>query len=56
MNRLFALVLSLALMAGASAQALVPPEVAAKSFLVLDLTSNRRSPSARPTRRPTRRR
>jgi len=40
MNRLFALVLSLALMAGASAQPLVPPEVAAKHFLVLDLTSN----------------
>ena len=40
MNRLFVLVLSLALMAGASAQPLVPPEVAAKSFLVLDLTSN----------------
>ena len=40
MNRLFALVLSLAFAAGASAQPLVPPEVAAKSFLVLDLTSN----------------
>lgn len=40
MNRLFALLLSLALVAGASAQPLVPPEVAAKSFLVLDLTSN----------------
>jgi len=40
MNRLFVLVLSLALVAGASAQPLVPPEVAAKSFLVLDLTSN----------------
>ena len=40
MNRLFVLVLSLALTAGASAQPLVPPEVAAKSFLVLDLTSN----------------
>jgi len=40
MTRLFVLILSLALSAGASAQALVPPEVAAKSFLVLDLTSN----------------
>ena len=40
MNRLFALVLSLTLVAGASAQPLVPPEVAAKHFLVLDLTSN----------------
>src|SRR5882757_6734279 len=40
MNRLFALVLSFAFAAGASAQALQPPEVAAKSFLVLDLTSN----------------
>ena len=40
MNRLFAIVLSLTLVAGASAQPLVPPEVAAKSFLVVDLTSN----------------
>ena len=40
MNRLFAFALSSLLMAGASAQPLVPPEVAAKSFLVLDLTSN----------------
>ena len=40
MNRLFVLVLSLALSAGASAQAPQPPEVAAKSFLVVDLTSN----------------
>ena len=40
MNRLFVLVLSLALVAGASAQPLTPPEVASKSFLVLDLTSN----------------
>jgi len=40
MNRLFVLVLSLAFAAGASAQPLAPPEVAAKSFLVLDLTSN----------------
>ncbi len=40
MNRLLVLALSLALAAGASAQPLVPPEVAAKSFLVLDLTSN----------------
>lgn len=39
-SRFVALVLSLALAAGASAQALTPPEVAAKSFLVLDLTSN----------------
>jgi D-alanyl-D-alanine carboxypeptidase (penicillin-binding protein 5/6) len=37
---LFAFALSLAFVAGASAQPLVPPEVAAKSFLVLDLTSN----------------
>jgi D-alanyl-D-alanine carboxypeptidase (penicillin-binding protein 5/6) len=40
MNRLLALVLSLLFAACASAQALQPPEVAAKSFLVLDLTSN----------------
>ena len=40
MNRLFVLVLSLALSAGASAQAPQPPEVAARSFLVVDLTSN----------------
>jgi len=41
MNRLFALVLSLAFAASSAfAQAPQPPEVAAKSFLVLDLTSN----------------
>jgi len=40
MNRLLALLLSLTLMATASAQALVPPEVVAKSYLVVDLTSN----------------
>jgi D-alanyl-D-alanine carboxypeptidase (penicillin-binding protein 5/6) len=40
MNRLLVLVLSLVMMAGASAQAPVPPEVAAKSYLVLDLSSN----------------
>ena len=40
MNRLFAFAFSLLVMAGASAQPLMPPEVAAKSFLVLDLTSN----------------
>jgi len=44
MNRLFALVLSLAFAGSfvvtAHAQAPQPPEVAAKSFLVLDLTSN----------------
>ena len=40
MNRLFAFLLSLTLAAAASAQPLVPPEVAAKSFLVVDLTSN----------------
>ena len=41
MNRLFAFVLSFAFAAPAAfSQALQPPEVAAKSFLVLDLTSN----------------
>jgi D-alanyl-D-alanine carboxypeptidase (penicillin-binding protein 5/6) len=40
MNRLLALVLSFAVAATASAQAPQPPEVAAKSFLVVDLTSN----------------
>ena len=40
MNRLLVLALSLVFAAAASAQALQPPEVAAKSFLVLDLTSN----------------
>jgi D-alanyl-D-alanine carboxypeptidase (penicillin-binding protein 5/6) len=40
MNRLFLFVLSLVVTTGAFAQPLVPPEVAAKSFLVLDLTSN----------------
>ncbi len=41
MNRFSALVLSLAFAASSAfAQALQPPEVAAKSFLVLDLTSN----------------
>ena len=40
MNRFFALVLSLAFATAAFAQAPQPPEVAAKSFLVLDLTSN----------------
>ena len=38
--RLVALLLSLPLAAGALAQAPQPPEVAAKSFLVLDLTTN----------------
>ncbi len=38
--RLVALFLALPLAAGAVAQALQPPEVAAKSFLVLDLTTN----------------
>ena len=40
MNRLYALVLSLTLAVSAHAQAPQPPEVNAKSFLVLDLTSN----------------
>ena len=40
MNRFFALALSLVFAASAFAQAPQPPEVAAKSFLVLDLTSN----------------
>ena len=40
MKRLFALVLSLVIAAAASAQAPQPPEVVAKSFLVLDLSSN----------------
>jgi D-alanyl-D-alanine carboxypeptidase (penicillin-binding protein 5/6) len=40
MNRFLVLVFSLVFAAAASAQALQAPEVAAKSFLVLDLTSN----------------
>jgi D-alanyl-D-alanine carboxypeptidase (penicillin-binding protein 5/6) len=40
MKRFLALVLSLAVVATASAQMPQPPEVAAKSYLVLDLTSN----------------
>lgn len=40
MNRFLALVLSTTLAIAAHAQAPQPPEVAAKSFLVLDLTSN----------------
>ncbi len=40
MKRLFVLVLSLLLCAGASAQAPQPPEVAAKSYYLIDLTSN----------------
>jgi D-alanyl-D-alanine carboxypeptidase (penicillin-binding protein 5/6) len=40
MNRFLVLVFSLVFAAAASAQALQTPEVAAKSFLVLDLTSN----------------
>ncbi|HEY4065921.1 MAG TPA: D-alanyl-D-alanine carboxypeptidase family protein [Burkholderiaceae bacterium] len=40
MNRLFVFVLSLVFLASASAQAPVPPEVAAKSYLVLDMSSN----------------
>jgi serine-type D-Ala-D-Ala carboxypeptidase (penicillin-binding protein 5/6) len=40
MNRIVALVVSLAFAVVAHAQAPQPPEVAAKSFLVLDLTSN----------------
>jgi D-alanyl-D-alanine carboxypeptidase (penicillin-binding protein 5/6) len=40
MKRLFALILSLAVCAGASAQAPQPPEVAAKSYYLIDLTSN----------------
>jgi D-alanyl-D-alanine carboxypeptidase (penicillin-binding protein 5/6) len=40
MNRFLALVLSATLAVAAHAQAPQPPEVAAKSFLVLDLTSN----------------
>ena len=40
MNRFFAFLLSLTLATAASAQPLVPPEVAAKNFLVVDLTSN----------------
>ncbi len=40
MKRLFALVLSFALAGAALAQAPLPPEVAAKSYLLLDLTSN----------------
>ena len=40
MKRLFALALSLALASAAFAQAPQPPEIGAKSFLLLDLTSN----------------
>ena len=40
MNRLLALILSLALAGTAAAQAPQPPEVAARRYLVLDLTSN----------------
>ena len=40
MKRLFALVLTFALAGAALAQAPLPPEVAAKSYLLLDLTSN----------------
>lgn len=40
MKRLFALICSLALAATAAAQAPQPPEVAAKSFILLDMTSN----------------
>jgi len=40
MKRLFALFLTLAFAAAAFAQAPLPPEVAAKSYLVLDLSSN----------------
>ncbi len=40
MNRLLALFLSLALVGTAAAQAPQPPEVAARRYLVLDLTSN----------------
>jgi len=40
MKRLFALILMLALAGTASAAAPQPPEVAAKSYLLLDLTSN----------------
>ncbi|HMC16269.1 MAG TPA: D-alanyl-D-alanine carboxypeptidase, partial [Albitalea sp.] len=40
MKRLFALVLSLAVCATVSAQAPQPPEVAAKSYYLIDLTSN----------------
>ena len=40
MNRLFIALVSLVFTVTASAQALQPPEVAARNFLVLDLTSN----------------
>jgi serine-type D-Ala-D-Ala carboxypeptidase (penicillin-binding protein 5/6) len=40
MKRLFALFVSLALVGVAHAQAPLPPELAAKSYLLLDLTSN----------------
>ncbi len=40
MKRLFAFVLSIALAGAAFAQAPLPPELAAKSYLLLDLTSN----------------
>ena len=40
MKRLFAFVLSIALSGAAFAQAPLPPELAAKSYLLLDMTSN----------------
>ena len=40
MKRLFALLLAAAVAASASAQALQPPEVAAKSYILLDMTSH----------------
>ena len=40
MKRLFAFVLSIALAGAAFAQAPLPPELAAKSYLLLDMTSN----------------
>ncbi len=40
MNRLLALLLTLALAAGAAAQTPQPPEVAARSYLLIDLASN----------------
>ena len=40
MKRLFAFVFSIALAGAAFAQAPLPPELAAKSYLLLDMTSN----------------
>ena len=40
MKRLLAFLFALTVAAGSHAQALQPPEIAAKSYLLLDLTTN----------------